>query len=1015
MEKKLTILILLIFGFISMQSVSAQTTITGKVTDNNTKEPLVGAIVNVVGTSISVSTNGEGLYSINAPSSNVRLQIRYIGYQTIEEDTKGMQVINIALVSDEESLEEVVVIGYGTQSKRNITGAVVDVKGDVIERSPSIGLSNSLTGRLPGVTALNRSGEPGNDVANLLIRGQGTLGSTSPLIVIDGVAEREGMNQLNPRDIESVSVLKDASAAIYGARAANGVILITTKRGVAGKPTINYTFNQGVNQPTRIPEYADAATLAEFTNDQLLSQGQVAKFTSEEIAKFRDGSDPLNYPNTNWRKEALKDFSTQSQHNLSVGAGTNAFKYYLSGSFSNQNGIFKNGITNSKNIGVRVNTDSYITENIKVSLDLSNMEQNNMYPNGSANSVVTSSILESMYRNFPYLVAVYPNGMYGTGFIDNANPLAMAAGEAGYRNGKKNITQTKATIDIKIPQVSGLGFDGFVAYDKIQDYAKTFQKTYFTYVYQPNTDSYKENLAGGIAHPQLTERHDYASSVILNARLKYDAQFSNHKINSFVAVEQASEKSNYFSAFRKNYLTAEVDQLFAGGGSEQVTDGRATEFARRNYFGRLGYNYSGKYLVDFSLRYDGSSAFPKESRWGLFPSVSLGWIVSDENFFQNSLDFISNLKIRGSWGKMGNDAILPFQYLASYSFTDGYIFGEPNLLSGGLIQGVEANPNITWEVANTTNIGLDAQVLEGLFSISFDAFKSRRSNILTIRNASIPDYTGLRLPLENIGIVDNKGFEIALSHQKRVGDFNYSIGGNMSYAENKIIDIDEPQNVTPWQLQTGHQMKTELYYITKGIYRTQDQINNSPHVSGTIIGDLQYEDVNNDGVIDSKDMMRLDKTNTPQIFFGINGAAEYKNFDFSFLIQGQSKAWQYYFIPQGLFGNVLTEMLDNRYTESNPNSKYPNLNYDESQVSALKSDFWLRDASYIRLKNVEIGYTLSDDVLQKVGLKGVRFYLNGFNLITIDKLKWFDPEGTVSRGAHYPQSKIYNFGINLTL
>lgn len=1006
-------LVILLLLLSSVNTFAQNRLVKGLVQDENGIF-IPGVSVVLKGTSTGVNTDVDGNYSISISGNDV-LAFSFIGYVSQEIAVQGRTVIDVVLLLESKLLEEVVVVGYGTQSKRNITGAIVDVKGEIIQKSPSISVTNSFAGRLPGVVALNRSGEPGNDIAQLLIRGRSTLGSTGPLIVIDGVAEREGLNQIDPRDIESVSVLKDASAAIYGSRAANGVIIITTKRGMMGKPTVNYTFNQGINQPTRIPDYADAVTLAEFTNEQLVAQGQLPKYSAEVIEKFRNGTDPMNYPNTDWIKSTLKDFSTQSQNNLSIKGGTDAFKYYVSGSYSNQEGIFKNGITNSKSKGVRVNTDSYITENIKVSLDISTQEQNNKYPVGSANSTATSSIVESMYRNFPFLVDIYPNGLYGTGFVDNANPLAMAAGEAGYRDSKIYLNQIKTSFNINVAQVEGLGLDGFIAYDKTQNKSKTFQKPYLTYIYLAATDTYKANIAGGISSPQLTEQYNFSSILILNAKIKYDRTLGDHRINSFVAIEQTTNKSDYFSAFRKNYLAAEIDQLFAGGSAEQVTAGSASEFARRNFFGRLGYGYKGKYLVDFSLRYDGSSAFPKDKRWGLFPGVSVGWILSDEEFFKKSFGFINNLKIRGSWGKMGNDAIAAFQYLANYTFTTGALFGQPNLLVTGLSQSVEPNPNITWEVANTTNIGLDAQLWSGLFSITFDAFESRRTNILTRRNASIPVFTGLNLPLENIGTVENKGFELALTHSKRTGNFNYSIGGNIAYARNTIIDIDEPTNITEWQLQTGHSMGTGLYYITKGIYRTQEDIDASPRPAGTRIGDLQYEDTNSDGIIDSKDRVRLDKTNTPEITFGVNAALGYKNFDLNIFLQGQGNAWQYYFIPQGLFGNVLTEMVNNRPTPDNPNSKYPNLAYDESQVSALQSDFWLRNTNYIRLKNVELGYELPKNVVEKIGIKGLRFYINGFNLLTIDKLKWFDPEGATSRGANIPQNKIYNFGFNITL
>ena len=1004
--------ILLLFLLSSSYCINAQSiTVNGTVKDPQ-GGALIGVNVKVKDAPTGVNTNAEGKFSLAVKSVNDILVFSYIGFVTQEITIGNRTIMDVVLMPNLTELEEVVVVGYGTQSKRTITGSIVEVKGDILERSPTVSITNSLGGRLPGVTALNRSGEPGSDVAQLLIRGKSTLGSTSPLVVIDGVAGRGGLDQISSRDIESISVLKDASAAIYGSRAANGVILITTKRGLSGKPMLNYTFNQGMSQPTRIPEYADAATLAEFQNQQLVEQNQLPKFTDAAIAKFRDGSDPLNYPNTNWRKAVMKDHTLQSQHNLSIGGGTtDAFKYYVSGSYSNQDGIFRNGLNNSKTVGLRSNTDSYISKNIRVSLDLATQQTNTDAPQSSA-----SAIVESMYRNFPYLVDVYPNGLYGTGFSANENPLLMATGATGYNNSKTNRYQTKASIDINIPQVKGLGVDGFIAYDKTQIDGKTFQKPYTTYSYDVATSTYAPNTAGGVTSPQLSQQFNFASTLILNAKIKYSKTLAGeHRINSFVAVEQTEDQSNNFSAARKNYLTAEVDQLFAGGETDQVTGGSASEFARRNYFGRVGYQYKEKYLVDFTLRYDGSSAFPKDNRWGLFPGVSVGWIVSDEAFLKNSLSFVNNLKLRGSWGKMGNDAIAAFQYLASYTFTPGYIFGQTKALVKGMAPGVAPNPNITWEVANTTNVGLDAQLWNGLLGVNIDVFKSKRTNILTKRSASTPSFTGVSLPLENIGIVDNEGFELQLTHSRKTRNVLYSIGGNISYARNTVVDIDEAATVVDWQRQTGHVMGSTTYYINKGIYRTQAAIDASPHPAATRIGDLQYEDINLDGKIDSKDQVRLDRTNTPEKFFGINASVGYKNLDLNILLQGQADAWQYYFIPQGLFGNVLVEMANNRPTATNTNSKYPNLNYDEAQVSALRSDFWLRDASFIRLKNVELGYKLPKTMTDKIGINGLRVYMNGFNLLTIDKMKWFDPEGVEGRGANYPQSKIYNIGLNMTL
>lgn len=953
-------------------------------------------------------TNAEGEYSIEV-SEGAILIFRTIGYITKEVKVGEKTVINVKMLQDIKKFGELVVVGYGTKKKKTLTGSIVNVKGEILKKSPSISLSNSLAGRLPGVIALNRSGEPGQDVAQLLIRGKSTLGFSGPLIVIDGVPGRGGLNQIDPRDIESISVLKDASAAIYGARAANGVIIVTTKRGTIGKPVISYAFNQGVSIPTRIPEFASSAELATFQNEQLVANGQPKKFTPDEIEKFRNGTDPLNYPNTDWTEVALKDMSTQSEHSLSVRGGSNVVKYYLSGNISNQEGIFRNGITDFKVLGGRSNVDVNITDNFKVSLDLSFQQQNRTYP-----GISTSNLIKTIWRNYPYLVDVYPNGLPGDGVERGDNPLLMASEAAGYRKNKTNLYFTKLSFDYEVSQVKGLGIDGFIAYDKTYDFNKIFRKPYSVYSYDKNSDTYIEKGARFYDKPELSERYDYLKNFIGNIKIKYKKSFNNNSISAFVAMEFAENKTNFFSAMRRNFISTAVDQLYAGNENNQVTDGSASEFSRKNYFGRISYQFKNTYLLDLNFRYDGSSAFSEDNRWGFFPGLSVGWRISEEEFIKRNLSFINNLKIRASWGQMGNDAIDPFQYLQTYSFTNGVFLGEQKSLNKGIVRGVAPNPDITWETATTMNIGLDVGLWNDLLGMTLDIFKTKRSDILVQRNASIPVFTGLNLPLENIGIVENKGFEIELWHKNNIGNFSYSIRPNFAFARNKIINIDEAAGILEWQRRTGHPMGSDLYYIPIGIYRSQDEIEKTPHPAGTVINDLQYKDVNDDGAINDKDKVRLNKTSTPEITFGMSLLLGYGNFDLSVLFQGAANSWRYYWFPQGLFGNVLQEMFENRPTPDNPDSKYPNLTYDDSQVSALPSEFWLEDASYLRLKNIELGYSLSENILSKFGINGLRFYLNGFNLLTFDKLKWFDPEGDSNRGYFYPQNKVFNIGINLT-
>lgn len=931
----------------------ATDTLKGIVTDT-AGASLPGVSIQVKGTDKGTSTDLEGQYVLENLSGDETLVFSFLGYKTRELPLNGRATIHVVLEQDIAGLEEVVVVGYGTQKRATLTGSIVTASGEQLKQSPAVNLSNSLAGRLPGIIANNRSGQPGSG-SSILIRGRSTLDDNEPLIVIDGVWGRSGFGQINPNDIESISVLKDASAAIYGAQAANGVILITTKRGTLGKPVINYTFNQGFVQPTRLPELADAASYAEFTNELLNDQGQPDMFTPEEILKFRDGSDPAGYPNSDWIDATLKPYSLQNKQHLSVSGGNEAVKYYVSGNLSNEEGIFKNGNTEFDNFSFRSNLDAQVSPAIKVAVNIGVIQTDRAY-----SSMETGDIFRAILRNYPFLPVYHPNGLPAAGIERGENPVVMATDEAGYNRQKNNMYQTTASIDVKIPWVQGLSADGFVAYDRSYGFDKRFRTPWSVYDYDSASGEYTERLGGATLQPDLRESTDHSSRTTVNFRIKYDQVFGLHSINTFAAVEQTESSGNDFWAFRKNYLSDAIDQLFAGGASDKDNSGTAWETARRNFFGRINYNFRERYLVDFNFRYDGSQNFPKGKRYGFFPGVSAGWRISEEPFIKDNLSFIDNLKLRASIGKMGNDRIPAFQYLSSYSFSSGYYFGDPAVQ---LERGITPNPHITWEVATTANIGLESSFWNGLLGMEFDVFKTRRDNILTSRDASVPDYTGLSLPDENIGVVENKGFELQLSHRNHSGSLDYDLQGNVSYAKNTIIDIDEPLNAQPYQMRTGHPVGAELYYRAIGIYRTEEAVENSPHPEGTKVGDLQYEDINKDGIIDSRDRLRLDYTNTPRVSFGFSMGLSYRNFYLNVLIQGQSKARQYLFLQSGLQGNTFQEWIDNRYTPENPDSSFPRLPTYDAEVSGFHSTFWWKDASFVRLKTLEIGYTVPQKIL----------------------------------------------------
>jgi len=950
----------------------------------------------------------DGNYSLTNVPSNATLVFSFVGMQSQEVAVGNQTTINISMEEETIGLEEVVAIGYGTQRKETLTGSVTGTTNDELVRAPVIGVSNAIAGLLPGVVVSNRSGAPGN-TSSILIRGRNTTGNNDPLVVVDGIPGYSGWQYINPDDIESISVLKDASAAIYGARAANGVILITTKRGKAGKPTFNYTLSEGLSQLTRVPEMADAVLYTEFVNEYRARFSQPPLYSEEDIQKFKAGNDPF-YPNTDWYGETLKKFTSQRQHNLNMTGGTDKLNYLVSGSYSFQDGIFKNGDSYFSTYSLIARVDGEVNEYINVGFDINSAIDDN-YSTGYPFSTLGTSL--------PTVPVYWPNGMPSSGVTAGANPDIQASEISGYSKGIDKRYSAKASVDIVIPWVQGLGADGYFVYINNTGFDKSWSKPYLTNSYSYSTQAYSV-VKGGPQTPTLSETASNSSSTLTYFRVKYERRFNDHSINTFLAFEQSVGKSNYLSAGRRDFYSDVIDQIFAGGLDNQTTNGSASESARQNYFGRLNYGFKERYLLDVNFRYDGSSNFPEDKRWGFFPGVSVGWRISEENFMKDNFSGIDNLKLRGSYGQIGNDRVPSFQWLSTYSLgsTTGYTFGRSPITTLGLTAGVTPNPNITWEVAEITNIGLDMDLWSGLLGMSVDAFKQRRSNILAKRDLAIPGNTGLILPNENIGVVENKGVELELTHRRNVGDFNYSIAGNIAFSRNKIIDIDEATNIPEWQKMEGGVLGAPLLYKTVKIIRTQEELESVPVYPGTRVGDLQYEDVNDDGIISDADMVRINQSSTPEITFGANVNMAYKRFALWAHFSGQTRAWvQYHKYSKGAGHNSLKELLENRYTPGSMDSKYPIIPDSETRnmdINGFPSTFWQMDASFLRLKSLQLSYDIPEYMLSKVKINSMRVFLSGSNLFTLDKLKWYDPEGDRLIGDFYPQSKVYNLGLKIS-
>lgn len=1035
--------------------------ISGTVTDQTTGETLVGVSILIKGSNVGAVTDVKGKFTITAPENAV-LVVSYIGYATQEVPVGGKPILNIKLQSSSKGLNEVVVVGYGVQKKITVTGAVVAVKGDELVKSPATNLSNSIAGRMAGVTATNSSGEPGYDGSTIRIRGTNTLGNSDPLVVIDGVPSPAGQNtidRINPADVESISVLKDASAAIYGSRAANGVILITTKRGKTGKPEIAYTYNHGWSQPTTIPKMANSTEYATLVNEidlynlpaQYWSDASAAfkttgsftrpdnnatstaSFQPSDFKKFADGSDPWGHPNTDWYKETLKTWSPQSRQNITLSGGTENIKYFTSIGYENQDGYYKNSATGYKQYDFRTNLDTKINKYINTSFGVSGRQENRFFPNGGG----AGDIFRMLMRGYPNKPAYWPNGLPGPDIENGQQPVLITTNQTGYNKDTRYYVQTTGKIEITVPGVEGLKFTGNVGLDKYMRQTKSWQTPWFVYSwdyvhYQADGKTpVLTKVARGPAQANLNQGSEDQFSSMLEGIVSYNHNFGSHNVVLLAGVTKEKSNSSYFGASRKYYSSTALDQLSAGGNAEIGNSGGAWEKARLSYFGRAGYNYKDKYLAEFLWRVDGSYIFPPNHRFGFFPGISGGWRISEEDFFKNNVKFIQNLKLRGSWGQLGNDqAILPgtstpaeYAFLSLYNIGSYIIDGVP---AQTLAEGLAPNPNFTWEVANNSDVALEGTTLNGKLDFVLEAFLNKRTQILWRKSGTIPatGIPGNLLPPVNYAKLSNKGWEFQVNYHDNIGQVRYNVGVTGSYAKNKIDLWDEPGGVPAWQRSTGHPFGSNLYYVYTGIFATQaeaDAYNNGPNKGGysgvgaSIIrpGDMKYKDVNGDGKINGDDQVRNDKNGTPTFQGGLNLGVQYKNFDLTILFQGATGAQLYFQTESGTIGNFTQYSYDHRWTVDNQSTVYPRTVDRNNQYFSNGNTYWLLNMNYVRLKNVELGYTLPSAIGKVVGISNLRFFANGLNLLTKAKQHIYDPESTSSDGHYYPQSRVINLGASI--
>jgi TonB-linked SusC/RagA family outer membrane protein len=1009
----------------TVRTQAVERRITGMVVDEN-NEPVIGANIKEKGTTNGTVTDVDGNFSLEV-EENAVLQVSYIGYITQETGVlssfvgeRGKYLV-IKLIEDVQALNEVVVVGYGVQKRASVTGSVASIQSKDIVTVKTPNITNTLAGKLPGLRAVQRSGAPGDDAASIDIRGFG-----SALIIVDGV-ERD-FSQIDANDVESISVLKDASAAVYGFKGANGVILVNTKKGEIGKPKISYTGYAGVQNITRYPEFLNGYEYALLYNEAQQNIGVNAPYSAEELERFKLGT-------VDWYKETIRNSIPQMYHNMSVSGGSEKVKYFFSLGLTDQEGIYKSGDYSFQRYNVRSNVSAQIVKGFSVDLQLSGRLDTRIKPYEYEGGLITRSI-QMAKPVFP--LYANNNSSYWQNAGDKGNPVHMSdVDEVGYSRRDRREWNGSIIFNWEIPWVQGLIAKAVLAYDYRNTYTKDWYREWYEYSYDAAADVY--NITGSHTISELTANSENYFKPTQQYSLNYSRTFANHDIGALLLWEMYNHRTDWVKAYRQ-FSVGAIDQIGAGDKVNLNNDGNASVSAHEGLVGRLNYAYASKYLAEVSFRYDGSYKFAPKKRWGFFPAVSLGWRISEESFFKNALAFIENLKIRGSYGKVGDEGdFAAYQYLTGYNYPSGnYVLGSDGLSNGAKDKGMP-NTNLTWYESTTSNIGIEISVLHGLLSAEFDYFTRQRDGLLATRLLTLPTTFGQSLPEENLNSDKTSGFEIVLGHRNRINDFTYDVKANFSTTRQYYGYVERAASINMydnWRNNTNNRYKSISWgKKVVGQFQSFEEILNAPIQDGNgnkslLPGDFRYEDWNNDGLINGNDDQPIGHGSNPRMYYGLNLSGAWKGFDLTLFFQGAAGHEVFIngdfadpFIQQGL-GNGIDMWMD-RWHREDPSDLYSNwipgympaLRPTGYQANRTNNTWTLQNAAYLRLKTVEIGYSLPKTWLTHMGIDNIRLYLNGFNILTFSNttgyMKYMDPENDNTMFRYYPQMKTINAGVNI--
>jgi TonB-linked SusC/RagA family outer membrane protein len=979
---------------------------------NDKGDPIVGCTISEKGKNNSVQSRQDGSFSITVQSVTSVIIITSVGYETMEVTVGNSNNQNITLNTSASSLDQVVVVGYSSQKKATVTGAISTVKGGDLVKAPVPNLTAAVVGRVPGLLSMQRSGQPGNDETSLRIRGIGTLdnNNAAPLVLVDGV-ERP-FSRIDPNEVESISVLKDAaSTAVYGIRGANGVILVTTLKGKEGPAKVNYTGNYALQIPTRLPEFLNGYDFSTLQLEAQLNDNPTATpmFTNDELQKFKDGSDPLFYPSVDWMKLMMHDYAPQQQHNVNISGGTSIAKYFVSLGYLDQQGLWKQFVKEYNNndlykrFNFRSNLDLDLTKTTRANIQIGGLSANRSSPGGSPWVDILAAATNGTPGIWEGKVITIPraNGRNALGtFFD------------GFDRFSNNVLNLNVGIKQKLDFiVKGLSARTMGAYDSEYGQSRGFSRSFARY------SAEKVDINGdGIPDPVLrqsgeegvlndpSESFSRSKRVYLEAALEYANTFGKHAVTGLLLYTQRKQFYHSLS--------------YPG-----------VPLGYQDYVSRLTYNYDQKYLLEFNMGRNGSENFPINSRFGWFPAISAGWVVTNEPFVRNNISekFLSYMKLRASYGVVGNDRMgsARFMYFPSeYLSGGGAIFGEDPVSRAGYVEGKLGNPNVTWEKSLKQNYAAEFKFLKNRLSLNVDYFQEERSNILTARRTVPTHVAAVLQDAYNIGRVENGGYEIELGWNDKIGNVSYWLSGNYSFARNKILFMDEAYNTAyPLLNQTGQRVGEIFGYKFMGFFNSQDDIAKWPRQfnMNQRPGDVKYADITGDGIVDVNDRMPIMNPTFPEINYGFSGGFKIKDFEVSALFQGAANVSMGMgfnaLLPFSAYGSAMGFIRDRWYAASpdnNVNAKIPRLTLNYADMTNYyNSSLWIRDASYLRLRNLQVAYTIRDSFLKKIGASSMRMFVSGQNLFTWDSLKFIDPENVASGSMAYPQLKVMNLGVNL--